>query len=124
MSHVASILIVETQPSTAEMYSGLIENAGYNVLTASDIETAGQILNGIEVDLILLTYEPEAHAWVSRIHTDGKNEKVGVIFMTHIQRRQIPGGLSDAVWFMDKPLRPEAFLRAFQTTLEKIEAGD
>ena len=51
---MANILVVDDENNILEMTSNLLSSAGYKVLTASDGETAIEVVNNHDIDLIIL----------------------------------------------------------------------
>src|SRR5688500_2146869 len=120
MPSVTSILIVEDDPMTADLYQRLLEDAGYNILTASDTSTATQVLTGIEVELILLDYElpgEDGLSWIKRLRRDERYVNIPVVLVSHVPRNVDLSG--DAyIWFMEKPRLPQHIVTAVESTIK------
>jgi DNA-binding response OmpR family regulator len=120
MPNVTSILIVEDDPMTAELYQRLLEDAGYNILTAHDTHTATQVLTGIEVELILLDYElpgEDGLSWVKRLRQDDRYVNVPVVLVSHVTRNVDLSG-DPYIWFMEKPRLPQHIVTAVESTIK------
>jgi DNA-binding response OmpR family regulator len=122
MHNIVSILIIEDDEMTANLYQRLLEDSGYNVLTAPDTFTAEQILGGIEVDLMLLDYAlPDQIGvhWLSDLRGDSRFSSLPVILVSNIERDD---DLSEDryVWFMEKPRQPQHIVTAVEHIIEQF----
>jgi CheY-like chemotaxis protein len=124
MPNVTSILIVEDDPLTSELYQRLLEEAGYNILTAADTHTAAQFLTGIEVELILLDYElpqEDGLSWVKRLRQDERYQATPVVLVSNILR-EVDLSHDPYIWFMEKPRLPQHIVTAVESTIKLFNA--
>lgn len=122
MASFTNILIVEDDQMTAQLYQKLLNAADFEVLTAPDTASAMQVLNGIEVDLIILDYElPDQFGpdWLKQIRQHTHYQKTPVILVSSVERntdlRNDP-----YVWFMEKPNQPQLIVTAVKHTIEQF----
>jgi DNA-binding response OmpR family regulator len=123
MASILSILIIEDDDLTAQLYQKLLEDADYNVLTAANTLQAEQTLAGIEINLIILDFNlPDRQGvdWLLDLRAQIGFERLPVILVSGIQ--QNPGDLRDDryVWFMEKPRQPQQIVTAVQSTIERF----
>lgn len=119
---IVSILLVEDDALTAQLYQKLLEGAGYNVLIAQDTATAAQIMRGIEVDLVLVDYElPDQIGidWLRDMRTNPIYARISAILISSSPRDE---DLRDDpfVWFMEKPMQPQHIIVAVQHTIARL----
>jgi DNA-binding response OmpR family regulator len=124
MASVTSILIVEDNSMTAELYQILLERSGYNVFIAMDTERAMQLLTGISVDVILIDYDlPDQTGkdWLATLRHHPGYETLPVVMVSGITRDL---SLQDDphVWFMEKPRHPEHIVTAVESTIQQFQS--
>lgn len=122
MPSITSILIVEDDQPTAELYQTLLEKAGYNILTAPDTQTASRLLEGIEVELILLDYElPDQNGadWLRELRQQRVYERTPVVLVSQINRDVDLTG-DHFVFFMEKPRNAQHIVNTVQQTIAQI----
>lgn len=126
MSKIVSILIIEDDSMTADLYQRLLESAGYNVLLAPDTYTAEQILKSIEADLLILDYHlPDAIGWewLQRLRIQSPYAELPVILVSSVRQdpRQHESLRHDRyVWFMEKPRQPQQIVVAVEHTITQF----
>ncbi len=114
-----SLLIIDDDLLTAQLYQALLENAGYNVVLASSTREASLVLTGIEVDAIVLDYDlPDQNGltWLHHLRDKPEFADLPVILVSSIQRDD---DLTDDhfVWFMEKPRQPQHIVTAVESTI-------
>lgn len=88
MSEANSLLIVDDDLLTTEVYQTLLEKAGYNVILATTTSQANKVLEGIEVDAVVLAYDlPDSGlAWLRHLRSSPTFYKLPVILVSTTQR--------------------------------------
>jgi len=123
MTAIVSILLVEDNDITANIYQKLLEDAGYNVLLAPDAQTANQTLVGIEVDLIILDFHlPDATGleWLQTLRTRPNCAELPVILVSQVEH-QLDVRHDRFVWFMEKPRQPQHIVTAVETIIAQFD---
>ncbi|MCL4875219.1 MAG: response regulator [Anaerolineae bacterium] len=119
MSETNSLLIIDDDILTAQLYQTLLEHAGYNVVLAASTREAAQILIGIEVDAIVLDYElPDENGlyWLRHLRDNPRYADLPVILVSSIPRDEDLTH-DPFVWFMEKPRQPQHIVTAVESTL-------
>lgn len=114
-----SLLIIDDDLLTAQLYQALLENAGYNVVLATSTREASLVLTGIEVDAIVLDYDlPDQNGltWLHHLRDKPEFADLPVILVSSIRRDD---DLTDDhfVWFMEKPRQPQHIVTAVESTI-------
>ena len=122
MPGILSILIIEDDDLTAHLYQRLLEDAGYNVMTAPNAVTADMLLQGIEVNLVILDYAlPDLNGmeWLHELRSNRRFAELPVILVSSIHRE---ADLSHDryVLFMEKPRQPQHIVTAVEHTVAQF----
>jgi CheY-like chemotaxis protein len=114
-----SLLIIDDDLLTAQLYQTLLENAGYNVVLAASTREASLVLTGIEVDAIVLDYDlPDQNSltWLHHLRDNPGFTSLPVILVSSIHRNDDLTGVL-FVWFMEKPRQPQHIVTAVESTI-------
>lgn len=120
----ANLLIIEDEPLTSTLYKTLLEREGYSVWVAPSTQDAMPILEGEDIQVVLLDYNlPDQNGveWLSELRHDNRFGELPVILVSGITRDD---DLSQDkyVWFMEKPRHAEHIVVAVQSTIEQYGA--
>ena len=123
MANILSILIIEDDDLTAHLYQKVLEDAGFNVLTALNTDAAEQMLEGIEINLVILDHhlpDKDGTQWLEELHSREEYRELPVILVSAIARETGPLRYDPYVWFMEKPRAPQQIVTAVQSTIERF----
>ena len=123
MVSILSILIIEDDDLTAQLYQKLLEDADYNVLTVPNTTQAEQTLVGIEVNLIILDYilpDRDGIDWLVDLRQHKEFERLPVILVSSIHQNATRLRDDPFVWFMEKPRQPQQIVIAVKSTIERF----
>lgn len=123
MASFLSILIIEDDDLTAQLYQKLLEDADYNVLTVPDTSQAEQTLAGIEVNLIILDCilpDRQGIEWLVDLRRHEAFERLPVILVSSIPQNATQMRDDRYVWFMEKPRQPQQIVTAVESTIERF----
>ncbi len=122
MANANSLLIIDDDVLTADLYQNFLEKAGYNVIIANSTGEATDVLAGIEVDAVVLDYDlPDGNglAWLRELREFEYFAHLPVILVSSIQR-QDDLTQDDYVWFMEKPRQPQQIVTAVESTIAQF----
>ena len=123
MTSVLSILIIEDNDITAQLYQRVLENEGYNVIAVPDTQAAEQALTGIEINLVILDYnlpDKSGEEWLAELHGHPEFETLPVIMVSAMPRETGPLRSDSYVWFMEKPRLPQQIVTAVESTVARF----
>lgn len=120
----AKILVVDDVPANLDVLCQSLEDAGYNVLVASDGTTALEVAGFAEPDLILLDVMMpgiDGYETCRRLKFADKTEDIPVIFLTARDETEgiIEGFESGGADYVTKPFKKEEILVRIRTHLER-----
>lgn len=122
MNEVATVLLVDDEPSLLWTMAEFLKRAGYNVLTASDFDEALEIINNTNIDVAVVDiFLPHQSGLELLRQIQARAPSVPVIMMTgdpdasHIPEL-IRAGAQD---FLPKPVTKDVLLKAVARALEK-----
>ena len=106
-----TILIVDDEAPIREMLVALLEDAGFNVLSARDGATG--LARAIEQlpDIVLTDFmmpEMNGHALCAHLDAETRTAHIPVVLMTATRRAEIGDGFADTIL---KPFSPETLLQ-------------
>ncbi len=120
---VAEILVVEDTPSSLELLSDLLGQAGYTVRPAQDGRMALRSAQARPPDLILLDVRMpgiDGYEVCRRLKADNRTGEVPVIFLSALREAddKLKGFRLGAVDYIAKPFQPEEVLARVRTHVE------
>jgi len=134
MEPKAKILLVDDDLDFLEMHKAVLENHGYEVLTATSSREGLERVRAEMPDLIILDLMMEKHdagfLFARTIKTDPLFKKIPVLMVTSVA--EATGYRfsmeEDGYWmktddFLDKPVAPEVFVARVEKLLEGKEGG-
>ncbi len=118
----ATILIVDDTPNNLQVLFSYLETAGFEVLLAEDGESAIQIAQTQNPDLILLDVlmpNIDGFATCSRLKSQASTKDIPVIFLTALSEtvNKVQGFKLGGVDYITKPTEQEEVLARIQTHL-------
>ncbi len=132
-----TILIVEDEPDVQMFLQTVVEDAGFNVMTASDGETAWQLINEERPDFIsldLVIPKKSGHRLLRDLRKDKELSQIPVLIVTaHADDemgREDPENVLDGILaegpgkFLRKPVKPVDYVRCIQQALDIDETED
>lgn len=124
----ATILIVDDTPNNLQVLFSYLETAGFEVLLAEDGESAIQIAQTQNPDLILLDVlmpEIDGFATCSRLKSQPTTREIPVIFLTALSEtvNKVQGFKVGGVDYITKPIEQEEVLARIQTHLRIQKMG-
>ena len=105
MITISSILLIESNPYKADIYQIHLERACYNVLIASDIDSADQLIKAIAVELIVISCDKTDQRcleWIARLRTECRYAKLPVVII-HRANRPFDHPLDNYTLCLEKP---------------------
>jgi len=110
-----SVLVAEDHPPLRELIAAVLNNAGYNVMTAASGDEALRIAHESDVDLLLTDMRMPGLSALSLIHQFQEHSRnSGVVVMSGDQGTLKP---QDRVQFLQKPFTSKSLLAAISQTL-------
>lgn len=116
---MASILIVDDDPTIRQLLTTLLETEGYTTTTASDGEEALTAITQELPDLILLDLNmPGMHGWrfLDELYVRGLRDQVRVIVLSALATTHAPQSIPSRR-VMAKPFEIDALLDLVESTL-------
>lgn len=122
MEDYSSILIVEDDNMTAELYVQLLKRAGYDVYHSLDTEGAEGILADTRIDLLLIDYDLPDHIglhWLRELREHDAFATTPAILISYLPRFDDLTG-DENIWFMQKPKLPQQIVTAVESTIAQF----
>lgn len=132
-----TILVVDDEPNVRNYLSTILEDAGFTVLTAEDGEQALAIIKEQKPDLIsldLIMPKKTGHRLLFDLKRDKELSRIPVLVVTaHAKDELGKGDLDDLLehgvlsgpgTYLEKPVRPLAYVRSIQRALGLEESPD
>ncbi len=138
-----TVLIVDDEPDVVEYFSGILERAGFNVVTASNGREALEHLKERRPDFISLDLVMPEKSGIKFLYELRKNRdwaRIPIMIVTAHARDDLGKSdfdeifsgktMADPLTYLEKPVRPEQFLRSVMRILgidpadEDTEAED
>lgn len=132
-----TVLVVEDEPDVQMYLQTVLEDAGFGVLTASDGETAWQLITEKRPDFIsldLILPKKSGHRLLRDLRKDKELSKIPVLIVTaHADDemgRADPESVLDGILaegpgkFLRKPVKPVDYVRCIQKALDIDEIED
>ena len=124
----AKILIVDDTPNNLQVLFSYLETAGFKVLLAEDGESAIQIAQTQNPDLILLDVlmpDIDGFATCRRLKSQAVTREIPVIFLTALSEtvNKVQGFRLGGVDYITKPIEQEEVLARIQTHLRIQKMG-
>ncbi|MGA2587750.1 MAG: response regulator [Candidatus Aminicenantales bacterium] len=134
MKASGKILLVDDDPDFLDMHKAVLQNHGYDVLTATSGQEGLERVRAEMPDLIILDLMMEKHdagfSFTKTVKTDPLFRKIPILMVTSV------AGVTgfrfsleeDGYWmktddFLDKPVMPEVLLERVDKLLSKREEG-
>lgn len=119
-----SILLVEDNDLVREMTEKMLESAGYNIVTATDVDDAIRISSDLNVSLDLMLSDvvmPKMHGTDLWEKIKKNRPEIKVLFMSGYTSNVIVhnGVLEDAFSFIQKPFTRNALIKSINEALDK-----
>jgi CheY-like chemotaxis protein len=132
MKASGKILLVDDDPDFLEMHKAVLQNHGYDVLTATSGQEGLERVRAEIPDLIILDLMMEKHdagfSFSKTVKTDPLFRKIPILMVTSVaEATGFRFSLEeDGYWmktddFLDKPVRPEVLLERVDKLLRKRE---
>jgi CheY-like chemotaxis protein len=132
MKASGKILLVDDDPDFLEMHKAVLQNHGYDVLTATSGQEGLERVRTEIPDLIILDLMMEKHdagfSFSKTVKTDPLFRKIPILMVTSVaEATGFRFSLEeDGYWmktddFLDKPVRPEVLLERVDKLLRKRE---
>ena len=125
-----TILVVDDEPNVRDYLANLLEDAGFNVITAGDGHEALTIIKEKRPDFIsldLVMPKKSGHKLLYELRKDQDLSKIPVVIVTaHAQDELGQGDLQDIMdnriisgpgVYLEKPVQPLDYVRCVQRTL-------
>lgn len=132
-----TVLIVDDEPDVVEYFSGILERAGFNVVTASNGREALERVAEQRPDFISLDLVMPEKSGIRFLYELRKNRdwaKIPIMIVTAHARDDLGRSDFDELFsgktmagpltYLEKPVRPEQFLRSVERILGIAPAGD
>ena len=132
MKASGKILLVDDDPDFLEMHKAVLQNHGYDVLTATSGQEGLERVRAEIPDLIILDLMMEKHdagfSFSQTMKTDPLFKKIPILMVTSVA--EVTGFRfsleEDGYWmktddFLDKPVRPAVLLERVDKLLRKRE---
>lgn len=132
-----TILVVDDEPDVRQYLAAILEDAGFNVLTATDGEEALKIIRAERPDLIsldLIMPRKSGHKLLVELRRDRELSRIPVLIVTAHARddlgkqdlRDILEGstMSGPGTYLEKPIQPLNYVRSIQRALGIEETED
>lgn len=134
MKASGKILLVDDDPDFLEMHKAILQNHGYDVLTATSGQEGLERVRAEMPDLIILDLMMEKHdagfSFSKTVKTDPLFRKIPILMVTSVaEATGFRFSLEeDGYWmktddFLDKPVMPEVLLERVDKLLRKREEG-
>lgn len=134
MKASGKILLVDDDPDFLDMHKAVLQNHGYNVLTAMSGQEGLERVRAEMPDLIILDLMMEKHdagfSFSKTVKTDPLFKKIPILMVTSVaEATGFRFSLEeDGYWmktddFLDKPVMPEVLLERVDKLLRKREEG-
>ena len=128
------ILLVDDDPDFLDMHRAILQNHGYDVLTATSGQEGLERVRAEMPDLIILDLMMEKHdagfSFSKSVKTDPLFRKIPILMVTSVaEATGFRFSLEeDGYWmktddFLDKPVMPEVLLERVDKLLRKREEG-
>jgi DNA-binding response OmpR family regulator len=101
------VLVVEDQPEIVDMLHTVLQESGYQCVTAANVDHAMEVLASLSVDLVLLDVMMPGRSGLSLFdHLRLNNSNVAVVFLSVRSDLRPPAEhmLSGAYDFLEKPV--------------------
>ncbi|OGD17140.1 MAG: hypothetical protein A2V76_00060 [Candidatus Aminicenantes bacterium RBG_16_63_14] len=132
MKASGKILLVDDDPDFLEMHTAVLQNHGYDVLTATSGQEGLERVRAEMPDLIILDLMMEKHdagfSFSKTVKTDPLFRKIPILMVTSVaEATGFRFSLEeDGYWmktddFLDKPVMPEVLLERVDKLLRKRE---
>jgi CheY-like chemotaxis protein len=132
-----TILVVDDEPNIRQYLKMVLEDAGFNVVTAGDGAEALDIIKGKRPDFIsldLIMPRKSGHKLLYELKKDKQLSRIPVLIVTaHAQDDLGKGDLDDIMdnlvmsgpgVYLEKPVNPLTYVRAIQRALGIEETGE
>jgi CheY-like chemotaxis protein len=135
-----TVLVVDDEPNVRQYLTAILEDAGFNTLTAQDGEEALEIIKQQRPDFIsldLVMPRKSGHKLLFELKRDQELSRIPVLIVTaHAQDDLGKTALEDLLenrvmsgpgTYLEKPVDPLAYVRSIQRALaleESVEATD
>ncbi len=134
MKASGKILLVDDDPDFLDMHRAILQNHGYDVLTATSGQEGLERVRTEMPDLIILDLMMEKHdagfSFSKSVKTDPLFRKIPILMVTSVaEATGFRFSLEeDGYWmktddFLDKPVMPEVLLERVDRLLRKREEG-
>lgn len=136
-AHARTILVVDDEPHVRDFLRGVLEDAGFVVLTAEDGEVAMELIRRQRPDLIsldLIMPRKSGHRLLFELKHDKELARIPVLVVTahahdELGRADLDdllehGVMSGPGTYLEKPVRPLSYLRSIQRALGLEESAD
>ena len=134
MKATGKILLVDDDPDFLDMHRAILQNHGYDVLTATSGHEGLERVRAEMPDLIILDLMMEKHdagfSFSKSVKTDPLFRKIPILMVTSVaEATGFRFSLEeDGYWmktddFLDKPVMPEVLLERVDKLLRKREEG-
>lgn len=119
--HMATLLLIEGDPTAREGMAMLLQQKGFHVLTATDGEEGLVLANRIRPEGIILDLElpgMDGHELLVRLRRHAPTQAIPVLLLTDMGQRNLQDTSRLGVaLYLAKPFRPEAFTQAAELLL-------
>jgi CheY-like chemotaxis protein len=124
-----SILVVDDDIDVIESRKIVLEHNDYEVLTATNIDVAWELLDKHSVDLIVLdvmmSKDTDGFNFAQKVKADPKYAKIPIILATAVNQRtkfkfdqEEDGDFLPIEMFMEKPIDPDDLIMAIRGLLK------
>lgn len=124
------ILIIDDKEDARYLLETILQNKGYNVITAINGKDALSKMESTDFDLIIsdiLMPEMDGFKFCKIIKKDDRFKRIPLIFYTatYVDKQDEEFSLKlGADLFLRKPMQPELLLQEIEKVIDKIKAGD
>jgi CheY-like chemotaxis protein len=132
-----TILVVDDEPDVRQYLATVLEDAGFNVLTAGDGDEALAVIRRVKPDFIsldLIMPKKSGHKLLYELKKDRELARIPVLIVTahardEFGRETLQDLLNDAVMsgpgtYLEKPINPLSYVRSIQRALGLEESPD
>lgn len=122
---MATILIVEDQPSVAEVVRYHLENSGFDALVTGDVESAWRLVIAEQPDAAVVDIKlPDVDGWtlLERIRGDGRYADMPAVVLTGLLEPEVVERATDlGCQYLSKPFAASALVGKMQYLLRERE---
>ncbi len=119
-----NLLLVDDEPGLREAVQAYLEDSGFNVVTASNAQTAWQTLEDYSPDLVItdvMMPQVDGYQFLNQLRADPRFRKLPVVFLTArgMTKDRIQGYDAGCDAYLSKPFDPDELVSIVKNLLKR-----